>query len=124
MAILLQNVDPTLFNFVSGVVSVVTQALLLWTLRKLYGVFCDWHVANGKQLPVRLLGNIPPNFVSAVSQFLQNFTISVPIVILLLLFACADFSDSLARLGIEFVATSVQGVDDTVMVLDYEVSMK
>ena len=115
-SVLLEGVDPTVFNFVSGLVGVVLQALLLYVIRKAYVVVSDLQVKDDKGLQDR----IPPNFFSAFFNLLKDYALGWPIVALLVLLACADFSDSLARLGMEFVATSVEGGEDTVMMLDYK----
>jgi hypothetical protein len=127
MAIILDGINPTLFNFFSGLISVVSQALLIQAVRLVYGIVVQWHVSmrqkqQANTLPVTMLGSIPPNFVGAVLDiFLKHLQVSLPTIFLVLLFAASDFSDSSARLGISFVPTIQQGPLDSVMTLEYEV---
>jgi hypothetical protein len=127
MAIVLDGINPTLFNFLSGLLSVVEQALLFQAVRLVYGIVVHWHISRrpGQQantLPVTMLGNIPPNFAGAVINiFFKHLQVSLPTICLVLLFAAYDFSDSSARLGIKFVPTTQQGPPDFVMTLEYEV---
>ena len=97
--------------------------MLLLLLSFVYGIFINWHLSGkGRLLPASVLGNVPPNFVSALSTVIrQNLQVSLPMFILVVLFACADFSDSIARLGVTYVPTPQKGNPDTVLTLEFEV---
>ena len=125
-SLLLEGVDPTLFNFFSGLLSVLGQSLLLFLLSLAYGSFLNWHLSKeGRMIPAAMLGQVPANFASALSKFVkQHLQFSLPLILLVILFACADFSDSIARLGISYVPTFQKGELDTVLTLQHEVSCK
>jgi hypothetical protein len=123
MAITLEGVNPTLFNFFSGLLSVLGQSLLLFLLSLTYGAFINWHLSSEeKMIPASMLGQVPANFASALTKLInQHLQLSFPLLILIVLFACADFSDSIARLGVAYVPTLQKGDLNTVLTLHHEV---
>lgn len=123
MAITLEDFDPTLFNFWSGLLSVVGKSILLFVLTLTYGVIIKWYLSTqGRQLSASSLGNIPPGFVGAVFKVLQmNLALSLPMIVMVVVFASADFSDSISRLGIAYIPTLQEGDPEPVLMLAYEV---
>jgi hypothetical protein len=76
----LEGFNPTLFGFLSGILSVLGQAILLHAVNQTYGMLINWHLSQGFQLPASMFGSIPPNFVGALSRvFLKHPQISVPV---------------------------------------------
>ena len=123
MSVVLEGVDESIFGFVSGLVSVLGQTCLLLSLSLVFGMLINWHLSsssNGQQMPIAALGSVPPNFFGSVTRVvLKTMQFSFPLLVLLVLFACADFSGSIARLGISSQVTLQQGKHDTVLSLKY-----
>ena len=72
-ALTLSGIDPTTFNFLSDVVSVIGRwALGLALTSYLYVVVMTWQVRSGRSIPVKALGDIPEDFFAAADPPLQK----------------------------------------------------
>ena len=120
----LTGVNPTIFNFATNILSAVSKSFLVLAISAVYGTFLLWHMSKGFKLPVDSLGTIPHSFFAFGKHFLASPEISLPIASLAVLFACAEFSSTLAVLGLDFVTVVEEGQFDTVLTLEYEVGNK
>lgn len=108
------GVDPTLFNFVSDAIAVATRWVLGLALSYLYALIVTWQLKTGKPFPVSALGDIPGDFFGA-ARLARALSWSSPALVFAFLFLAADFSQTVADLGLEFVTVPMEGPHDTVL---------
>jgi len=116
MAITLEQVNPTVFNFLSDVVSLLIRVGFGIAIAQLYIILMSWHLKTGRKIPVGELGTVPDNFFAS-AKLTSALQFSLPSLILLLFLVAADFSHSLADLGLSFVTVQMKGPRDTVLSL-------
>jgi len=114
MAITFQGIDPSLFNFGSDLVAVAGRVLLGLSLAHLYKLVISWQLRSGKKIPVTEIGNGPGNWFTA-GRLARALHWSLPALVLLALYVAADFSQSLADLGLRFVTVDMEGDNDHVI---------
>ena len=114
-----EGINPTTLNFLSSFVSVLTQSILVIAIGSVYGIVINWYLSRNesRQLPATMFGQVPKNFFGAVTAFLDNVELSLPLIVVVLLFVCADFSNSIADLGLTFVTMDQEGEIAPVLLL-------
>jgi len=124
VAITFDGVDPTLFNFVSDAIAVGSRWVLGFALSYLYVFIMTWQVKAGKKpVPVSALGDIPADFFGA-ARLVRVLSWSSPALVFALLFLAADFSHTIADLGLSFVTVQMEGPSDTVLDLTNRNSLR
>jgi len=83
-------------------------------LSYLYVFIMTWQIKTGKPIPVSALGEIPGDFFGA-ARLVKVLSWSSPALVFALLFLAADFSQTVADLGLEFVNVQMEGPSDTVL---------
>jgi len=114
VSITFTHINPTIFNFASDLFSVIGRVGLGLSLSYLYGIIMSWQVNTGKAIPVGAIGKKPEGFLAA-AQLVRNLHWSLPALMFAALFLAADFSQSIADLGLAFVTIELEGPNDTVL---------
>jgi len=108
------GIDPTIFNFVSDLFSVVGRLGLGLALSYIYGIIMSWQVTTGKAIHVGSVGKKPEHFLDA-AMLVRDLHWSLPALVFAALFLAADFSQSIADLGLSFVTIQLEGPSDIVL---------
>lgn len=115
--VVLEGVNPTIFNFVSDLVGMAAVVGVGFVFSYVYVLIMSWQVKSGKPIPVKVLGFIPTNFSDAI-RLARVLKWSMPALVIVLLFLVTGFAHSIADLGLEFVTVEREGPYDTVLNLE------
>lgn len=116
MKIVLEGVDPTTFNFVASALADLANILLATVLGAFYVIrLTKWIKANdGKNtLPVNVVGQVPSDLTSALTIVMGSGW-AFPCVLVLGLFL-AEYTSSIAFIGLDFVVLDRPGENATVL---------
>lgn len=115
---ILFNISASGFNVVSDVFAYITVTLFGFAFASLYPLFMTWQAAQSKNASLLLVsqlgGSMPGNLLQAAAS-VRHWRPLLAFVILAIL-AIADFSHSLADVGLDFVPVKEQGPNEGVLV--------
>jgi hypothetical protein len=112
--VVLEGVNPTIFNFVSDLVGKAAVVGVGFAFSYVYLLLMSWQVKSGKPIPINVLGVVPRDFLAA-TQLARVLKWSMPALLAALLFLMTDFAHSIADLGLEFVTVEREGPYDTAL---------
>jgi len=113
---ILYGISARGFNVLSDIFAYTTRVLFGVAFSALCPVFMTWHVKQGKPIPINRLGSVPGDVFQATGslQFLRWSLASLLVAGIMLV---ADFSHSVADVGLDFVAVKGRGPDQPVLVI-------
>lgn len=98
------SMSSTGFNVLSDIVGYITRILIGMGIAAFYPLFMTWQIRfSGKPVPVKAIGSVPGDFVTASGSLVRWYNWSLPAIVLAIILFIADFSHSLADIGMEFV---------------------
>ena len=108
------RLHPTTFNVISDIFAYFTRFVIGMAISSLYPLLMTLRLRRGQAIPLDELGQMPSDFVTSLKHV---FSISGPMVLLAILLAFADFSHSVADMGLDFEADTQEGRPMPVLVL-------
>ena len=108
------RLQPTTFNVISDIFAYFTRFAIGMAIASLYPLLMTLRLRRGQAIPLEELGQMPSDFVTSLKHV---FNISGPMVLLAILLAFADFSHSVADMGLDFETGTQEGQPMPVLVL-------
>ena len=108
------RLHPTTFNVISDIFAYFTRFVIGMAIASLYPLLMTLRLRRGQAIPLDELGQMPSDFVTSLKHV---FNISCPMVLLAILLAFADFSHSVADMGLDFETDTQEGRPMPVLVL-------
>ena len=109
------RLHPTTFNVMSDIFAYFTRIAIGMAIASLYPLLMTLRLRRGQAIPLDELGQMPSDFVTSLKHV---FNISGPMVLLAILLAFADFSHSVADVGLDFETDTKEGQPMPVLVLE------
>ena len=115
----LKRISPTGFNVLSDIFAYITRFIVGLAIAALYPFMMSMQLKRGYAVPVSSLGNAPGDFFTA-AWHTRAMNYSIVALSLIFLFALADFSHSLADIGLDFKAREEKGDILPILTLETE----
>ena len=108
------RLHPTTFNVISDIFAYFTRFAIGMAIASLYPLLMTSRLRRGQAIPLDELGQLPSDFLTSLKRV---FNLSGPMVLLAILLAFADFSHSVADMGLDFETDTEEGRPMPVLVL-------
>jgi hypothetical protein len=113
----LKRFPATAFNVMSDLIGYVTGVFAGFAIAAIYPLLLSWQMHRKQHIPLRQLLQQPGDALQGIGAC-SALQITLPAILLLFLLLLADFSHSMADIGLSFVSTPQRGKKDTVLVVD------
>ena len=119
------NINPTVFNVLSDILGLFIRAGVGVGIAYSFTLIVSMHLKHlhndrhTRVVPIDMMGNVPSDVFEGF-HFWWRLGMSGPTFFLLLVLVFADFSHSIADIGMEFVSRMEVGEEDYVLSLRYE----
>ena len=112
----LQRIHPTAFNVASDLFSYFTRVVIGGAIATLYAALLTWQIHLRRPVPLAQLGELPRDAMQGLVA-LPHWQWSLPALSLVALLLVADFSHSVADVGLKFPNVPVEGPPEPVLVV-------
>lgn len=110
------DISPTAFNVVSDIFAKLSELLIAAAIVSLYAFMLSLQSRSDRHIPIEDLTQIPGDSVDAL-KLLARWRLSLPAMLLVVLLLVADFSHTVADIGLNFVDKAQRGPNATVLVV-------